>query len=201
MNVNTNTVKKTQGRRKIAIKPIDNQNSRHVTFSKRRSGLFKKASELCILTGAEIVILVQSLKRQRLFTFGHPSADAVIDRYLTGKSSSSLSSSTTDEFNLQKNNQYFFQVCKDLEAEKKKKENIEEAKMVNIDSNNSDNVGCWWYEPIETKDIDELEQFMVALEKLKKNVTTRADELSLLNGSSSLNSTMKRARFGLGIYF
>ncbi|KAM3377376.1 hypothetical protein P3S68_009789 [Capsicum galapagoense] len=201
MNVITNTVKKTQGRRKIAIKPIDNQNSRHVTFSKRRSGLFKKASELCILTGAEIVILVQSLKRQRLFTFGHPSADAVIDRYLTGKSSSSLSSSTTDEFNLQKNNQYFFQVCKDLEAEKKKKENIEEAKMVNIDSNNSDNVGCWWYEPIETKDIDELEQFMVALEKLKKNVTTRADELSLLNGSSSLNSTMKRARFGLRINF
>ncbi|KAF3612596.1 MADS-box transcription factor 23 [Capsicum annuum] len=201
MNVNTNTVKKTQGWRKIAIKPIDNQNSRHVTFSKRRSGLFKKASELCILTGAEIVILVQSLKRQRLFTFGHPSADAVIDRYLTGKSSSSLSSSTNNEFNLQKNNQYFFQVCKDLEAEKKKKENIEEAKMVNIDSNNSDNVGCWWYEPIETKDIDELEQFMVALEKLKKNVTTRADELSLLNGSSSLNSTMKRARFGLRINF
>ncbi|PHT29373.1 MADS-box transcription factor 23 [Capsicum baccatum] len=201
MNVNTNTVKKTQGRRKIAIKPIDNQNSRHVTFSKRRSGLFKKATELCILTGVEIVILVQSLKRQRLFTFGHPSADAVIDRYLTGKSSSSLSSSTTDEFNLQKNNQYFSQVCKDLEAEKKKKENIEEAKMVNIDSNNSDNVGCWWYEPIETKDIDELEQFMVALEKLKKNVTTRADELSLLNGSSSLNLTMKRARFGLRINF
>ncbi|KAM3291388.1 hypothetical protein P3S67_019677 [Capsicum chacoense] len=201
MNVNTNTIKKTQGRRKIAIKPIDNQNSRHVTFSKPRSGLFKKASELCILIGAEIVILIQSLKGQSLFTFGHPSADAVIDRYLTRKSSSSLSSSTTDEFNLQKNNQYFSQVCKDLEAEKKKKENIEEAKMVNIDSNNSDNVGCWWYEPIETKDIDELEQFMVALEKLKKNVTTRADELSLLNGSSSLNSMMKRARFGLRINF
>ncbi|PHT31549.1 Agamous-like MADS-box protein AGL62 [Capsicum baccatum] len=107
MNVNTNVFKKTQGRRKTAIKPIDNQNSRHVTFSKRRLGLFKKASELCILTGAEIVILVQSLKRQRLFTFGHPSADAVIDRYITGISSSSLSSSTTDEFNLQQNNHYF----------------------------------------------------------------------------------------------
>ncbi|PHT65097.1 MADS-box transcription factor 23 [Capsicum annuum] len=152
MNVNTNVVKKTQRRRKIAIKPIDNQNSRHVTFSKRRLGLFKKASELCILTGAEIVILVQSLKRQRLFTFSHPSADAVIDHYVTGIPSSSLSSSTTDEFNLQQNNQYYSHMCKDLEAEKKKKENIEEEKLVNIDDNN--NGGYWWNEPIDTKGSD-----------------------------------------------
>ncbi|KAM3360163.1 hypothetical protein P3S68_019875 [Capsicum galapagoense] len=191
MNVNTNVVKKTQGRRKTAIKPIDNQNSRHVTFSKRRLRLSKKASELCILTGAEIVILVQSLKRQRLFTFGHPSADAVIDHYITGISSSSLSSLTTDEFNLQQNNQYYSHMCKDLEAEKKKKENIEEEKLVNIDDNN--NRGYWWNEPIDTKGIDELEEFMVALEYLKRKVTTRVDELSMLNGSSSSNSTMKIA--------
>ncbi|PHT40742.1 MADS-box transcription factor 23 [Capsicum baccatum] len=194
MNVNTNVVKKTQGRRKIAIKPINSQNSRHVTFSKRRLGLFKKASELCILTAEEIVILVQSLKCQCLFTFGHPSADAVIDRYVTGISSSLLSSLTIDEFNLQQNNQYYSHMCKDLEAEKKKKENIEEEKLVNIDDNN--NGGYWLNEPIDTKGIDELEEFMVALDNLKKNVTTSVDELSLLNGSSSSNSTMKIARFG-----
>lgn len=187
----TNAVKKTQGRRKIAIKPIDNQNSRHVTFSKRRLGLFKKASELCILSGAEIVILVQSLKRQRLFTFGHPSPHAVIDRYLTGKSSPS-SSSSADEFNLQQNNQYYSQICRDLEAEKKKKENIEESKMMN-----NNNGGFWWNEPIDDMGIEELEEFMSALEELKKKVTMRADELSLINGSSSSNSTMKIARFGL----
>lgn len=189
----TNAVKKTQGRRKIAIKPIDNQNSRHVTFSKRRLGLFKKASELCILSGAEIVILVQSLKRQRLFTFGHPSPDAVIDRYLTGKSSASPSSSSAaaaDELNLQQSNQYYSQICRDLEAEKKKKESIDESKMVN--NNNGE---FWWNEPIDDKGIDELEEFMSALEELKKKVTMRADELSLINGSSS-NSTMNIARFG-----
>ncbi|KAF3624839.1 putative agamous-like MADS-box protein AGL62-like [Capsicum annuum] len=135
MKVNTNTtVKKTQGRRKIAIKPIYNQNSRHVTFSKHRLGLFKRASELCILAGGEIVILIQSLKSQSLFTFGHPNADVVIDCYLTGKYSSSLSTSSTDKFNLQQNNQYYSQMCKDLEVEKKK-ENYEDVKMVNIDNN------------------------------------------------------------------
>ncbi|XP_059311277.1 agamous-like MADS-box protein AGL62 [Lycium ferocissimum] len=193
----TNAVKKTQGRRKIAIKPIDNQNSRHVTFSKRRLGLFKKASELCILSGAEIAILVQSLKRQRLFTFGHPSADAVIDRYLTGKSSSS---STNDQLNMQQNNQYYSQLCRELETEKKKKESIEELKLVNNDG--SDNNGeFWWNEPIDDMGIEELEEFMTALGELKKKVTMRADELNMINGSSSSNSTMQIARFGAEDHF
>ncbi|KAI3692146.1 hypothetical protein L6452_31955 [Arctium lappa] len=49
--VNTATVtggvsmkKKTKGRKKIEIKKIQSTNSRQVTFSKRRTGLFKKAS-------------------------------------------------------------------------------------------------------------------------------------------------------------
>ncbi|KAK4340113.1 hypothetical protein RND71_041575 [Anisodus tanguticus] len=186
--MNTNAVKKTQGRRKIAIKPIDNQSSRHVTFSKRRLGLFKKASELCILTGAEIAILVQSLKRQRLFTFGHPSADSVIDRYLNGKSSSS----TVNQLNMRQNNQYYSQICRELEVEKKKKESIQESKMVN----NNNNVGFWLNEQIDDMGIDQLEEFMSALGELKKKVTMRADELSMISGSSSSNSSMKKARFG-----
>ncbi|XP_009605702.1 agamous-like MADS-box protein AGL62 [Nicotiana tomentosiformis] len=192
MNTTTKTVKKTQGRRKIEIKPIDNQNSRHVTFSKRRLGLFKKASELCMLSGAEIVILVQSLK-QRLFTFGHPNADAIIDRYLTGKSSSS--SSTVDQLNVQQNNQYYSQICRELEAEKKKKEIIENSKIVN-----NNNEGFWWNEPIDDMGIEELEESMGALEELKKKITMRADELSMINGSSVVPTTStvnnNIARFG-----
>ncbi|KAK4376310.1 hypothetical protein RND71_006987 [Anisodus tanguticus] len=48
--------------------------------------------------------------------------------------------------------------------------------------------------------IEELEELMAALGELKKKVTVKADELSMINGSSSLpsssNSTMKIARFG-----
>ncbi|GKA41669.1 agamous-like MADS-box protein AGL62 [Tanacetum coccineum] len=61
------------GRKKIPIKKIRLQ----VTFSKRRTGLFKKASELCVLTGAEMAILVQS-PGGHCYAFGHP---CVIDRY------------------------------------------------------------------------------------------------------------------------
>nr|GEW84102.1 MADS-box transcription factor 27-like isoform X5 [Tanacetum cinerariifolium] len=37
------------GRGKIMIRRIDNSTSRQVTFSKRRSGLLKKAKEIAIL--------------------------------------------------------------------------------------------------------------------------------------------------------
>ncbi|MCD7459301.1 hypothetical protein HAX54_040562 [Datura stramonium] len=191
VNSSSITIKKTQGRRKIAIKPIANQNSRHVTFSKRRLGLFKKASELCILSGAEIAIIVQSMKRQRLFAFGHPSADAVIDRYLAGKSSSTAASAPDHEFNfVQQNNEYYSQICRELEGEKKKKEIIDESKMVNGNKNG----GFWWNEPIDDKGIEELEVFVAALEELRKKVNMRAEELSMINGSSlPSSSTMNQA--------
>nr|GEW79323.1 agamous-like MADS-box protein AGL62 [Tanacetum cinerariifolium] len=63
------------GRQKIPIKKIEKMTSHQVTFSKRRKGLFKKASELCVLTGAKMAILVQS-PGERCYAFGHPSVDA-----------------------------------------------------------------------------------------------------------------------------
>nr|GEX88810.1 transcription factor, MADS-box [Tanacetum cinerariifolium] len=50
----------SKGRQKIDIKKIEAKSSRQVTFSKRRAGLFKKAVELYVLTGAKVGILVKS---------------------------------------------------------------------------------------------------------------------------------------------
>ncbi|KAL2490895.1 Agamous-like MADS-box protein AGL62 [Abeliophyllum distichum] len=72
--------KKTQGKKKIEIKKIEKLSYRQVTFSKRRVGLFKKASELCAESGAEIAIIVLSIGK-RVFSFGHPSVDSVINRF------------------------------------------------------------------------------------------------------------------------
>ncbi|CAN6329323.1 unnamed protein product, partial [Urochloa humidicola] len=41
-------------RGKTVMKRIENETSRQVTFSKRRSGLFKKARELAILCDAQV---------------------------------------------------------------------------------------------------------------------------------------------------
>jgi MADS-box transcription factor, plant len=48
------------GRGKIVIQRIENSTNRQVTFSKRRSGLFKKAKELAILCDAEVGLVVFS---------------------------------------------------------------------------------------------------------------------------------------------
>ncbi|AES61073.1 putative transcription factor MADS-type1 family [Medicago truncatula] len=74
--------KKGQGRQKIEMKKMSNESNLQVTFSKRRSGLFKKASELCTLCGAYIALIVFS-PSDKVFSFGHPDVYTVIDRYLS----------------------------------------------------------------------------------------------------------------------
>ncbi|KAJ4801760.1 MADS transcription factor [Rhynchospora pubera] len=68
------------GRGKIVIRRIDNSTSRQVTFSKRRSGLFKKAKELAILCDAEVGLVVFS-STGRLYEYASSSMKNVIDRY------------------------------------------------------------------------------------------------------------------------
>ncbi|KAM7474779.1 hypothetical protein LguiB_022022 [Lonicera macranthoides] len=100
----TSTTKKTtMGRRKIEMKKIERPNHLQVTFSKRRAGLFKKASDLCLLTGAQVAVIVTS-PANRLFSFGHHSVDSILDRYLTGTKIS------IDEFNPE-------EYCEKIEAE------------------------------------------------------------------------------------
>ncbi|PHT65095.1 Agamous-like MADS-box protein AGL62 [Capsicum annuum] len=72
----------SMGRQKIKIAKIEFKNHLQVTFSKRRSGLFKKASELCTLCGVEIAIIVFSPAR-KVFSFGHPNVESLIDRFLS----------------------------------------------------------------------------------------------------------------------
>ncbi|XP_074273185.1 agamous-like MADS-box protein MADS3 isoform X4 [Silene latifolia] len=70
------------GRGKVELKRIENNISRQVTFSKRRGGLMKKASELSILCDAEIALIVFS-SRGKLYEFSSVNCvPKTIDRYL-----------------------------------------------------------------------------------------------------------------------
>ncbi|XP_056849657.1 protein TRANSPARENT TESTA 16-like isoform X1 [Raphanus sativus] len=72
------------GRGKIEIKKIENKTSRQVTFSKRRSGLIKKASELSVLCDAHIGLIVFSTTGKLTQYCSEPSKmPQLIDRYLT----------------------------------------------------------------------------------------------------------------------
>ncbi|XP_030960526.1 agamous-like MADS-box protein AGL27 isoform X1 [Quercus lobata] len=69
------------GRKKVVLKRIEDKSSRQVTFSKRRSGLIKKARELSVLCDVEIALCVFS-SRGKLYEFSSGnSLSKILDRY------------------------------------------------------------------------------------------------------------------------
>ncbi|XP_028953360.1 MADS-box transcription factor 14-like [Malus domestica] len=69
------------GRGKVQLKRIDDKIRRQVTFSKRRSGLIKKARELSVLCGVEVGLVIFSTKG-RLYEFCSGSSFAkLLERY------------------------------------------------------------------------------------------------------------------------
>nr|GMD49046.1 agamous-like MADS-box protein AGL62 [Ipomoea batatas] len=72
----------SRGRQRIEMVKIERKSNLEVTFSKRRIGLFKKASVLSTLCGADIAIIVFSPAGNKVFSFGHPNVEAVVERFL-----------------------------------------------------------------------------------------------------------------------
>uniref|UniRef100_A0A7N1A610 Uncharacterized protein n=1 Tax=Kalanchoe fedtschenkoi TaxID=63787 RepID=A0A7N1A610_KALFE len=66
------------GRGRVQMKRIENKINRQVTFSKRRSGLLKKAHEISVLCDAEVALIVFSTKG-KLFDYA---TDSCMDRIL-----------------------------------------------------------------------------------------------------------------------
>lgn len=60
--------KKTKGRVKIKMEFIENKIRRYTTFSKRKTGIMKKAYELSTLTGTQVMLLVAS-ETGHVYTF------------------------------------------------------------------------------------------------------------------------------------
>ncbi|XP_025629493.1 agamous-like MADS-box protein AGL8 [Arachis hypogaea] len=65
------------GRGRVQLKRIENKINRQVTFSKRRSGLLKKANEISVLCDAEVALIVFSTKG-KLFD---PCMERILERY------------------------------------------------------------------------------------------------------------------------
>nr|GMC72059.1 agamous-like MADS-box protein AGL61 [Ipomoea batatas] len=70
----------TRGRQRVPLDRIENEVQRLVTFSKRRTGLFKKASEMSTLCGTEIAMVVFS-PSGKPFSFGNPDMNRVLTKY------------------------------------------------------------------------------------------------------------------------
>ncbi|KAI3701032.1 hypothetical protein L2E82_45675 [Cichorium intybus] len=174
------TRKESLGRQKIKIAKIKNKNNLQVTFSKRRVGLFKKASELCTLCGAEIAIVVFSPAR-KVYSFGHPKVDIILERFLTRKPNLNPTGlhlveahrkATIPDLNIQQ-----MDMNDELEAERKRSETLDEMRKASQSQ-------FWWEAPIEDLNLHELQQLKDSMEELKKTVTLQANKLLIENSNS-----------------
>ncbi len=70
----------SMGRKKIVIKKILDERSRHATFAKRKNGLIKKAMELSVLCGCEIALVMFNSQVTRALGQSFPPASALFRR-------------------------------------------------------------------------------------------------------------------------
>ncbi|XP_059663904.1 agamous-like MADS-box protein AGL62 [Cornus florida] len=160
----------SKGRQKMEMKKIECKSNLHVSFSKRRTGLINKASELSVVCGAEVAVVVMS-PAGKIYTFGSPSPDTVVNRFLAQYPNPNLNYSTHDhddnklavQLQVSKNN--YFKALGELEARTGKGRPSE--------------TGYWWEDPIDELGLQELEHYIASLEVLKKNVMNQADKMAM----------------------
>ncbi|XP_030550391.1 agamous-like MADS-box protein AGL61 [Rhodamnia argentea] len=168
--------KPSLGRQKIVIARIPKKNHLQVTFSKRRSGRFKKASELCTLSGVDVGIIVFSLA-SKVFSFGHPEVELIIDRFLARHNLPPLDTSAHHQLfeahrsvNLRELNMILTQVLDELEVERKHGERLDVMRKASQRQ-------CWWEAPVDELGLCELEQLRTSMEEMKMNVEKLTSKL------------------------
>ena len=72
------------GRRKIDIVRIENERHRQVTFTKRKGGLIKKATELSILCDAEVAVIIFA-NNQKMSVYSSCKCDDIVKKYMEHK--------------------------------------------------------------------------------------------------------------------
>lgn len=68
------------GRRKIDIVRIDNARHRLLTYTKRKQGLIRKATELSILCGAEVGVIIFG-SDEKMTIYSSSSIDEIVERW------------------------------------------------------------------------------------------------------------------------
>ncbi|KAL2992972.1 hypothetical protein AAZX31_10G080800 [Glycine max] len=165
--------KKTKGRQKIEMKKMRNESNLRVTFSKRRTGVFKKASELATLCGVDVVVIMFS-PGNRVFSFGSPSVDSVVQRYKTQGPPPLLTldlnkvHSTVDEVEL---HTHLHCLSNQIAIEKKRTKDLNHLAKAAEDQ-------FWWARPIESMTDSQLDKYKKMLEDFKRQLKEKRGNLN-----------------------
>ncbi|OIT01712.1 PREDICTED: agamous-like MADS-box protein AGL62 [Nicotiana attenuata] len=172
--------KKSKGRQKIAIKKIENKDDRFATFSKRRTGLYKKASNLVSQCDADIGIVLSS-PTGKPFSFFHPTTDVVIACF----QNPDMQLSETDRLVAA----YARNKVNHLNSRLEEFDTREDAAIAQTrfyDQMSKTRQNDWW-ESIEQLNVDEMTMFEAWLDNAMFNLNNHLNQLEIGASSSSPN--------------
>ncbi|XP_048132171.1 agamous-like MADS-box protein AGL29 [Rhodamnia argentea] len=180
--------RETRGRQSIEMKQIENDDKRFITFSKRRSGIYKNASELATLCGVEVGVVLLS-PTEKPFSFAHPSIDAIANRFLKQNPPPNdrprALVNSYHHVRINELNQQHDELINQIK--------IEEARgkvLKRLTEGKGDE--AWWEAPIEESNLDDLNQMMVRMKDLQQslwrsiNQRTREEASTSFQGQSSM---------------
>ncbi|XP_016446656.1 agamous-like MADS-box protein AGL29 [Nicotiana tabacum] len=170
--------KKTRGRQSIPMKKIESEDDRYATFSKRRSGIYKKASELVKLCNIDIGIVLFS-PTGKPFSFFHPTSEAIIDRFLNpntqlSESTRLVAAHARNKVNQLNNRRELFDNIKEVTS----------AQSLLLD-NMKENGQRYRWESIEQFNADEVKKYEAWLSTTVFNLNNRLKHLKNEASSSS----------------
>ncbi|XP_031126965.1 agamous-like MADS-box protein AGL62 [Ipomoea triloba] len=180
--------KTSKGRQRVEMVKMQNENNLQVTFSKRRAGLFKKASELSTLCGVDVGIIVFS-PGKKVFSFGHPSVEAVVERFLGGDDAAGNGgggvASTTEQLIEAHRNARVQELSVELTrleamivSEKKRGEAIDEAAAANREAQG------WVRGSHDELSLEQLQALKNGMENLMRETHQKAQQLMAMQGNS-----------------
>lgn len=171
--------KRTRGRQKIPIQRITNEADCFATFSKRRLGLYKKASEICTLCDVDIGIILFS-PTGKPFSFFHPTMESVMSKFQHSNfehNDVSRMSETYTRTRIRQYNHVFDKFNEQLEDEKKK------AKM--SAQNQAREAENWWEMPIADMNKQQVQELIGMYKNLKMQLKNHEEQLK---GQASTSS-------------
>jgi len=160
--------------RRSGVRFIEDGRDRSLTFFKRRSGLFKAASDLSTLTGARVAVVLES-EHGKFSSFGTPEASPILDAFLLGSAPTDLDTSEAEKASITNLQNEVFQLEKDKTMEDKRKK--ESMARTNEKIQEASKMAKYVYGNIEDLDATELFDMYRELSRVKQEINDRLPTL------------------------
>lgn len=157
------------------MKVIEDHDDRLVTFSKRRSGIFKKASELVALCGALLGLVVYS-PTGKPFSFWHPSFQSIVNRFRNrnidpiadGRFQSILDDDRRRR--MEEENNFINDLIVRLDEEERKGKELRRITHATTEGAPANREQGWWEKRVDELSPQELEQHMAHMRMIHNSI-------------------------------